>query len=81
LEQAKAVVVAASEGVAADDHATRVQQLFRRILQREPSELESLEAMEFLDAAAAETSVTGQLDPWEQLAQVLYSGNEFLFIE
>ncbi len=81
LEQAKAVVVAASEGVAADDHATRVQQLFRRILQREPSELESLEAMELLDAAAAETSVTGQLDPWEQLAQVLYSGNEFLFIE
>lgn len=81
LEQAKAVVVAASEGVAADDHAARVQQLFRRILQREPTELESLEAMEFLDAAAAESSEAGQLDPWQQLAQVLYSSNEFLFIE
>jgi hypothetical protein len=37
--------------------------------------------MEFLDAAAAESSEAGQLDPWQQLAQVLYSSNEFLFIE
>lgn len=80
LEQAKQVVEEASQGVAKNDSLACIQQLFRRILQRDPSELESLEAMEFLDAAA-ETAESNQLDPWQQLAQVLYSSNEFLFIE
>jgi hypothetical protein len=62
------------------DPTAEVQRLFQQVLQRDPTELEVLEAIEFLDQAEAGRSAT-DASAWEQLAQVLLSSNEFLFIE
>jgi hypothetical protein len=77
LEQAKAITAESSAQV---DGSAAIRKLFRQILQREPSELELLEAVEFLDAAMEDQQET-TMSPFAQLAQVLYSSNEFQFIE
>ncbi|MBL8891335.1 MAG: PSD1 domain-containing protein [Planctomycetaceae bacterium] len=77
IEQATAISLANDHPA---DGTLAVRNLFRKVLQREPSELEVMEAVEFLDAAM-NGEQESSLGPFAQLAQVLYSSNEFQFIE
>ncbi len=76
LEQASTLGVAAA---GQPDVESGVRFLFKQVLQREPTELELLEAIVFLDGTPSETDPTR--GAWPQLAQTLFSLNEFMFIE
>ena len=87
LEQA--TTLAADSGNHPDFPAA-IRKLFQQVLQREPSDLELLDAVEFLDVAVSDQAVSDAavsdaasttLSPFAQLAQILYSSNEFQFIE
>jgi hypothetical protein len=69
LEQAKAL---AARG-AGDDPERRLSQLYRFVLQREPTPNEIKMSLDFIVGQTA--------TPWEQLAQVLLLTNEFLFVD
>jgi hypothetical protein len=69
LEQAKAL---AGRGDG-DDPERRLSQLYRFVLQREPTPDEVTMARNFI---AGQTAT-----PWEQFAQVLLLTNEFLFVD
>jgi hypothetical protein len=69
LEQARAL---AARG-AGDDPERRMSQLYRFVLQREPTQDEMKRGLDFI--AHQEST------PWEQFAQVLLLTNEFLFVD
>jgi hypothetical protein len=76
-EQARAVVQL-PEITGATGSAERIQALYRRILSRDPSSRELAQSLQFLEASPRRD---GELDPWEQLAQVLLISNEAVFID
>ncbi|HVK15993.1 MAG TPA: PSD1 and planctomycete cytochrome C domain-containing protein [Fimbriiglobus sp.] len=79
-EQAKAV--AARRDVAwVFDRDERISRLYRAVLSRDPSADELKLAREFIAAAGKSKLTTGQLGPWELLAQVLLLSNEFAFVD
>jgi hypothetical protein len=59
----------------------RIAGLYRFTLSREPSAEELQMSAMFLDAARDALDGQTQLSPWEQLAQMLLSTNEFLFVD
>jgi hypothetical protein len=77
LEQSQVIT---SDSSSHTDVSAAIRKLFRLVLQREPTEMELLDAVQFLDEAAADQSGT-TVSPYSQLAQVLFSSNEFQFIE
>ena len=76
-DQARAVVQL-PEITRATGSAERIQALYRRILSRDPSSRELGQSLQFLEASPRRD---GELDPWEQLAQVLLISNESVFID
>jgi hypothetical protein len=76
-EQARAVVQL-PEITGTPGSAERIQALYRRILSRNPSSQELGQSLKFLEASPRRD---GELDPWEQLAQVLLISNEAVFID
>jgi hypothetical protein len=80
MEQARALV-AHEEIVAARRPAQRVEALFRRVLARLPTEVESESALNFVEVVSAEDNPKDGLSPWEQFAQVLLISNEAMFID
>jgi hypothetical protein len=73
MEQAKALAARATE----TDPAKRVAALYRLAYSRAPTADEAALALEFVKAPAEGMGLT----PWEQLAQVLLSANEFAFVD
>jgi hypothetical protein len=55
----------------------RIPSLYRRVLQREPGEVERARAAAFLEAEGGSEARKA----WELLAQALLIGNEFLFVD
>lgn len=76
-EQARSVV-GLPEVAQAPGAVERLQALYRRILARNPSSRELGQGLQFLEATPRRE---GELDPWEQLAQVLMISNEAVFID
>lgn len=80
LEQARAVAARWDVRLALGKD-TRVRQLYRVILGRVPTSVETQQAVAFLTEAGKEKPTTGQLGPTELLAQVLLLSNEFAFVD
>jgi len=62
----------------------RVQNLFRRVLGRDPTAAEGISALRFLESADVPEIMFGSAPPserWSQLAQVLLIGNESVFVD
>jgi hypothetical protein len=59
------------------DDASRVAELYRRALSRDPDSQEREQALRFV----REGSKDATLSPWERLAQVLLLTNEFAFVD
>jgi cytochrome c553 len=81
LQQARAL---ASNQLAAGagDMAARINALYRQVLARAPSTVESAAAARFLNSAVPARAAGGQpFNTWDQLAQVLLLTNEFLFLD
>ncbi len=76
-EQARAVV-RLPEIAQVPGPAERIQALYRRILARNASSRELGQGLRFVEAAPRRDN---ELDPWEQLAQVLMISNESVFID
>jgi hypothetical protein len=78
-EQARALAARSDIGgkLAPQD---RVEGLYRAVLGRLPDETETELACRFLDEASVRGDVSN-LQPLPQLAQVLLSSNEFLFVD
>jgi hypothetical protein len=55
-----------------------IELMFARALQRQPTPSELAEAMQLV-----QTNVTAdaEIDPWQQLAQILFCTNEFMFVD
>jgi hypothetical protein len=65
-----------------DQPAEQIARMFRVALQREPSQPEVDEAIAFLDSIAVDLSTPpAHIKGWQQLAQVILCGNEFLFVD
>lgn len=75
--QAKALA-ARPEIASQPDPAARIAATYRASLTREPSQEELAESLEFVNGAKEEQS---QLTVWEQLAQVLLSSNELMYLD
>jgi len=83
------VLVDQLRSVPETDVAGRIQQLYRIVLQRVPTASQTAQAREFLREAAGDSTGTAGagsageklLSPWEQLAQVLFFSNDFLFVD
>lgn len=60
------------------DPAARVTATYRAVLERDPSAQELAESLAFVNDAKDEQS---QLTEWEQLAQVLLSSNELMYLD
>jgi hypothetical protein len=84
------VLVAKLAAIPETARPERIRQLYAWILQRAPTPSQLARAEEFLQAASAQeepaaaklSSPPAQpLNPWEQLAQVLFFSNDFLFID
>ncbi|QEH34843.1 Planctomycete cytochrome C [Aquisphaera giovannonii] len=78
IEQARALA-ARPEVAAARSAEGKVEALYRRVLARKPDPGEREAATRFL--AEAGTAARSQLDPVEQLAQVLLMTNELIFVD
>jgi hypothetical protein len=69
------------------DNASRVRAIFRRVLQRDPSESESRRAIEHVEAvdASLETELPEaerrRVKSWASLCQALFATNEFRYID
>ncbi len=77
VEQTKAIAVR-PEIASMTEPASRVAALYRMILLREPDADELAASLEFVNVNKDETS---QLSNWEQLAQVLLSSNELMYLD
>jgi hypothetical protein len=77
IEQAKALA-ARAESAGQADAALRIAALYRAALAREPAAEELAAATAFVNAAKDAQS---QLGVWEQLAQVLLSANELMYLD
>ena len=83
------LVSKASERLAkrADGHpspAGAAYQLYAGILQREPSDQETQRAMEFVELALGQADTDAskaKQQAWQSLARVLFSSNEFMFLD
>jgi hypothetical protein len=80
IEQARALA-ARKEVAAASDEGGRIDGLYRFTLSRRASVDDIAAAKLFLKEASATPVGDTQLNPWEQLAQVLMLTNEFLFVD
>jgi hypothetical protein len=82
IEQAKALATRLDKAKLSDDNA-RVEQLYRWVLARAPQPHERELTTHFLAERISTTQgkPTAKLNPWEQLAQVLLSTNEFAFVD
>jgi hypothetical protein len=80
MEQARALV--ARPEIAADTRPARqVDWLFKRVLGRPATKPETSAALQFIEAAKADTPPENRLTPWEQFAQVLLISNEAVFLD
>lgn len=77
IEQAKSLVVRADIASLADPRE-RITMLYRVVLSREPAPEELAACEAFLSAAVDPAST---LSRWEQLAQVLLSSNELMYVD
>ena len=83
------LVAKASERLAkrADAHpspAGAAYQLYAGILRREPSDRETQRAMEFVELALGQADIDAskaKQQAWQSLARVLFSSNEFMFLD
>ena len=75
--QAKALA-ARTDVASAAEPAARIAATYRAVLAREPNAQELAESLEFVTGAKDEQS---QLTVWEQLAQVLLSSNELMYLD
>ena len=83
------LVSKASERLAkrADGHpspAGAAYQLYAGILRREPSDRETQRAMEFVELALGQADIDAskaKQQAWQSLARVLFSSNEFMFLD
>jgi hypothetical protein len=73
-------LVARPEVTNENDPARRVEALYRLILEHRPTAEEAELALRFVTSPAA-TNEPSKLSPWELLAQVLLSANEFMFVD
>lgn len=76
-EQAKALA-ARPEIANAAQPDEKVRALYRLVFLREPTEFETKECVAFAQQPADPAT---QMSPWDQLAQVLVSSNEFLYLD
>ena len=78
------VLAAETESLAPD---VRVVAYFQRIWQRSPSEMEHAAAIALIEGAETDTEgmpdggATDNATGWRQLAQVMFAGNEFIFVD
>jgi hypothetical protein len=79
MEQVKSLV-ARKEITSAPDDKSKVIQLYRLILQRNPTPAEESLGLRFVQETAREQAGT-TLTPWQQYAQVLLLTNEFMFLD
>jgi hypothetical protein len=80
MEQARALV--ARPEIAQDTRPARqVDGLFKRVLGRPATKPETTAALQFIEAAKADTPPENSLTPWEQFAQVLLISNEAVFLD
>jgi hypothetical protein len=63
------------------DELARVRRAYVLLYGREATEREVQRAVEFLTAEDSSDKAENKLTRWEQLAQVLLSANEFLFVD
>jgi hypothetical protein len=77
VEQAKALA-ARPEVASAEGPVRKVMALYRIAYQRDPSIDEVATALDFIDAPADSGS---KLNAWEQLAQVILSTNELMYVD
>ena len=77
IEQAKGLA-ARPEVAGVAESAGRVTELYRIVLQRNPSADELQGALEFVEIPKEDSS---QLTNWEQLAQILLSSNELMYVD
>jgi hypothetical protein len=84
------VLAARLAPIAESDVQRRIQRLYTDVLQRLPTPSQMSRAEEFLREAAGDAPPGGTrepaakdppLNPWEQLAQVLFFSNDFLFVD
>jgi len=84
------VLAARLAPIAESDVPRRIQRLYTDVLQRLPTPSQTSRAEEFLREAAGDAPPAGSrepsskdppLNPWEQLAQVLFFSNDFLFVD
>lgn len=80
MEQARALA-ARGEVARSKKDSQRVEALFRRVLDRNPTKHETASALRFIAAARADDQPKDGLTPWEQFAQVLLVSNEAMFID
>jgi hypothetical protein len=80
MEQARALV-ARPEISGETKPARQVDALFCRVFGRHPMKQETVKALEFIEAAKADTPPENGLTPWEQFAQVLLISNEAVFLD
>ena len=79
-ERARAVV-SREEVAKAGDPAAKVAAIYRAILSRTPTVEETSLSIAFAEEAGRAKVTGNQLTAWEQYAQVLMLGNEFLFVD
>jgi hypothetical protein len=86
VERSKVLARVVQESGAGRSAECCVRKMYRAVYQREPTETQLQAALRFIQAAddsgqGSEGRATGELDGWEQLAQVLIASNEFLFVD
>ena len=77
--QAQARRLAAGVHTAATDDTGRLNNLYQRVFSRLPTDDERSMGLQYI--AAAQTTASEKLSPWDRLAQVLLMTNEFLFVD
>ena len=77
-EQAQALAKRSADSEPASP-AQRLERLYHFALARSPSEAETNQALAFVEGAKDQPA--GQLDGWEQLAQLLMLTNEFAYVD
>ena len=70
------ITPAGCELIACEYQSARVRAMFRRLLQREPSQSEAVAAKRFLAQYPGE-----ELERWSAYTRVLMSSNEFLYVD
>jgi hypothetical protein len=63
----------------AGDDREGVRVMYRRVLQREPSDTESARALAYLERAGGLIQKEARVGAWASLCQALLASNEFLY--